>query len=259
MNTLASLSTVVTGAAKGIGAAIARRYALEGASVVIADVDLAAAEALRDELLVQGATAIAVEMDVTDRGAVRAGLAAALDQFGRLDVMVNNAGISLSTTLFDTSQEIWMRHQEVNGLGTLIGMQEAAKRMIERGAPGKIINVTSISGRRNNADWVAYAASKAVTSSLIQSGARALAPYGITVTGIAPGIVATPLWDGVDAEATSREATSREARLARYASQIPLGYVSAAEDLAGAAVFLAGGDSRYMTGQVITVDGGITA
>lgn len=253
MNRLMSLSTVVTGAGTGIGEAIARRYALEGAQVAIADIDLASAVSLRDAIVAQGGTAMAVEMDVTDRAAVRAGLAAVRDRFGRLDVMVNNAGISMSTGVFDTTAEQWMRHQRVNGLGTLIGMQEAAALMIEQGG-GKIINVSSISGRRNNADWVAYAASKASASSLIASGARALAPHGITVTGIAPGIVETPLWRGV-----YQDDAAREDRFAAYAAQIPLGRTSVPDDLTGAAVFLATPDSDYMTGQTITIDGGITA
>lgn len=254
MNRLTSLSTVVTGAGTGIGEAIARRYALEGAQVAIADIDLASAVSLRDAIVAQGGTVMAVEMDVTDRGAVRAGLAAVRDRFGRLDVMVNNAGISMSTGVFDTTAEQWMRHQRVNGLGTLIGMQEAAALMIEQGDGGKIINVSSISGRRNNLDWVAYAASKASGSSLIASGARALAPHGITVTGIAPGIVETPLWRGV-----YQDDAAREARFAAYAAQIPLGRTSVPDDLTGAAVFLATPDSDYMTGQTITIDGGITA
>ncbi len=254
MNRLTSISTVVTGAGKGIGEAIARRYALEGACVTIADIDLAAAAAVCDDIVARGGTAMAVEMDVTDRGAVRAGLAEARGRFGRIDVMVNNAGISFSAELFATSAEIWMRHQRVNGLGTLIGMQESARHMIEQGEGGRIINLTSISGRRNNLDWVAYAASKATTSSLIASGSRALAPHGITVSGIAPGIVETPLWKGV-----FDDDDARAARFERYAAEIPLGRISLADDLAGAAVFLATEDSAYLTGQIVTVDGGITA
>lgn len=253
MGGLASISAVVTGAGAGIGAAIAERYAAEGARVTVADIDRAAADAVRDAILATGGTAISVEMDVTDRAAVRAGLAAARDRFGRLGVMVNNAGISRSTGVLDTTAEQWMRHQRVNGLGTLIGMQEAARLMIADGG-GKIVNVTSISAVRNNADWVAYAASKASASSLISGGTRALARHGITVTGIAPGIVDTPLWGGV-----CESGTGREARLAAYAEQIPLGRVSTAAEVAGAAVFLAGPDSDYMTGQIVTVDGGITA
>lgn len=254
MNRLMSVSTVVTGAGKGIGEAIARRYALEGASVAIADIDFAAAAALRDDIVAQGGTATAVEMDVTDRAAVRSGLAAVTEQFGGVDVMVNNAGISVSTGVFDTTPEQWMLLQRVNGLGTLIGMQEAAALMIAQGRGGKIINVTSISGRRNNADWVAYAASKASGSSLIASGSRALAPHGITVTGIAPGIVETPLWSGV-----YEDDEARSARFDAYASEIPLGRISVADDLSEAAVFLATRGSDYMTGQTITIDGGITA
>lgn len=251
---LTSLSAVVTGAGAGIGAAIARRYGREGALVSVADIDLAAAVAVRDEIVNAGGRAIALEMDVTNRDAVRTGLAAARDRYGRIDVMVNNAGISRSSTLFDTTADDWMRHQRVNGLGVLIGMQEAARLMIADARPGRIVNITSISGKRNNADWVAYAASKASTSSLIHGGARALAPHGITVTGIAPGIVETPLWQGIH---TSE--AEHDARFTRYAREIPLGRVSKAEDLTGAAVFLASADASYMTGQIVTVDGGITA
>ncbi|WP_166869656.1 SDR family NAD(P)-dependent oxidoreductase [Salinibacterium sp. ZJ70] len=254
MNTLASISTVVTGAGKGIGEAIARRYAREGALVAIADIDLAAATSVRDDIVVAGGRALAVEMDVADRVSVRRGIAAAVAEFGRLDVMVNNAGISQSTTLADTTAQVWERHQKVNGLGTLICMQEAARAMIADGIAGKIINLTSISPKRNNADWVAYAASKAMVSSLIASGSRSLAPHGITVTGIAPGIVETPLWNGVH-----ENPADLDARFVAYRAQIPLGRIAVADDLAGAAVFLASEDANYMTGQIITIDGGITA
>lgn len=254
MNRLTSISTVVTGAGKGIGAEIARAYAREGAQVAVADIDLAAATSVCDAIVAQGGLALAVEMDVADRESVRRGLAAAVREFGRLDVMVNNAGISQSTVLADTTVAVWERHQRINGLGTLICMQEAAHVMIDDGVAGKIINLTSISPKRNNADWVAYAASKAMVSSLIASGSRALAPHGITVTGIAPGIVETPLWKGVH-----QNPDELDARFATYRSQIPLGRISVAEDLVGAAIYLASAESDYMTGQIITVDGGITA
>lgn len=254
MNRLTAVSTVVTGAAKGIGAAIAARLCAEGAHVTVSDRDLSAAQAVCARLEAAGGTAIAVEMDVTDRTSVRTGLAHVRDRFGRVDVMVANAGISLSAPLFDTTADLWMRHQQVNGLGTLICMQEAARLMIEQGDGGKIIAVTSTACKRNSADFVAYAASKASTSSLIQDGARALAPHRITVTGIAPGIVETPLWSGI-----IEDDADRHERLAQYARLIPLGHVSVADDLVGAAAFLASADADYMTGQIVTVDGGITA
>lgn len=254
MSRLEGMSALVTGAGTGIGEAIACRYALEGARVTVADIDLSAAAAVRDEIISHGGSALAVEMDVSDRDAVRAGFAATRDRFGRVDVLVANAGISMSTGVFDTTAEQWMRHQRVNGIGTLLPMQEAARIMIEQGGGGKIIVLTSISGRRNNADWVAYAASKAACSSLIASGARSLARHSITVTGIAPGIVETPLWEGV-----YHDADARARRFASYAAEIPLGRTSLPDEMTGAAVFLATPDSDYMTGQIITLDGGITA
>lgn len=246
--------TVVTGAGAGIGEAIAKRFAAESAAVAVADVNFDAALRVRDDIRANGGQAIALEMDVTDRVQVRTGMSRAHAEFGRLDVAVCNAGISFSKELLDTTEDDWMRCQLVNGMGMMITMQEAAKLMIADNTAGKIINLTSISGRRNNSDWVAYAASKAVTSSLIQSGARELAPYGITVTGIAPGIVETPLWSGIyDNE------NELAAHMSQYAQEIPLGYVSKAEDLTGTAVFLASAESNYVTGEIITIDGGITA
>jgi len=251
MGALTSITIAVTGAASGLGRAFALAYAAEGAAVAVADLDLAGAEAVGDRIEADGGAALALRMDVTDRQSVRTGLAEVRDRFGRLDVMVNNAGISASQPLLEVTGEDWMRQLRVNGLGTLIGMQEAARIMIEQGG-GRIIDVTSVAARRSAPTFAPYAASKAAVSSLIQSGARALAPHGITVMGLAPGIVDTGLWDGMDADADARAR-----RLAGYAAGILVGRVSTPDDLVGTAVFLASPASAYLTGQVVMADGGM--
>lgn len=249
---LSNLTIAVTGAASGIGRAFALAYGAEGANVVVADRDLGGAEAVRGEIAAAGGRALAVEVDVTDRRAVRAGLAAARARFGRLDVMCNNAGISQSGPFLETTADEWMRQLRVNGLGTLIGMQESARVFIEQGGGGRIINTTSVAARRSSATFPAYAASKAAVSSLIQSGARALAEHDITVMGLAPGIVDTNLWSGLSADAAERAK-----RLEAYSAGIVRGRVSTPDDLVGTAVFLASPASEYLTGQVIMADGGM--
>lgn len=240
---------VVTGAGAGIGRILALALAQAGARVAVTDRTLADAEQVRNDILTADGTAIAVPIDITERQSIAAGLDGVIANWGRIDVMVNNAGISEEKPFLEITADDLDRTMHVNGLGTLLCMQEAAHRMKERG--GKIINVTSITGKQANATFAHYAASKAAINSLIQSGARSLAP-GITVMGLAPGIVETPLWSGLVADYEARET-----RMSEYASRILLERVSVPEDLAGAAVFLAGDGSDYMTGHILTVDGGL--
>ncbi|MER6170727.1 glucose 1-dehydrogenase [Streptosporangium sp. NPDC001681] len=252
MTRLTGKVVVVTGAGRGIGSAITEALARAGASVIATDLDGASAEAVRDRILAAGGDAIAVTMDVSDRSSVVAGLSAAVDRYGHLDILFNNAGILREDPFLDVTEDDWRQLMTVNGLGTLMCTQEAARIMIAQGRGGKIVNTTSIAARQANATFAHYAASKAVVSSLIQSGARALAPYGITVMGFAPGIVRTEMWEGVVADPEARGA-----REAGYAERILLGRVSVPEDLGPTAVFLAGPGSDYMTGQVVMVDGGM--
>ncbi|GAB3158256.1 (S)-acetoin forming diacetyl reductase [Micromonospora sonneratiae] len=252
MSDLTGKVTVVTGAGSGIGSAVAEALARAGASVVATDRNGPSAEAVRDRILAAGGEAIAVTMDVTDRSSVVAGLAAAVDRYGQLDVLFNNAGILRENPFLEVTEDDWRQLMTVNGLGTLICTQEAAKIMIAQGRGGKIVNTTSITARQANANFAHYAASKAVVSSLIQSGARALAPHGITVMGFAPGIVQTEMWEGVQTDPSARRQ-----KMDDYAKKILVGRVSTPEDLTPIAVFLAGPGSDYMTGQVVMVDGGM--
>lgn len=242
----------ITGAGSGMGAAAARAMSVEGAAVAVLDYNLAAAEEVAQSIREAGGAALAVAVDVRDREQMRAALDSVVSWLGRLDVMVNNAGISAKLPFMETTDDDFRRLHDVNVMGVFIGMQEAARIMIAQGDGGAIINACSVAARQANADFAAYAASKFAVRSLVQSGARALAQHGIVVTGYAPGIVDTPLW--------RRNFDSEEARLAAldgYERRIPAGRLSTPEDVAPVIVFLASADAAYTTGQVVAVDGGL--
>ncbi len=245
---------IVTGGGSGIGAAIARGYAMQGALVVVADLALEAAESVAAEIRGAGGDGHAVRVDVADAASVRELFSFAEGQLGGVDVLVNAAGILVRESFLDISESTWEATIRVNSLGPLLCTREAAKRFIAQGAEtrgaGKIVNICSTSSRRPSGDFASYAASKAALLSLTQSSAKGLAPHGITVNGIGPGIVDTPLW-------RADAVTLRGRSLADYIAQIPLGRLSAPEDVVPTAVFLASDDSDYMTGQLLMVDGGM--
>jgi len=246
------ITVAITGAGNGIGAAIARALASAGARVGVADINEEAATRVADGIRQAGGEALSLQMDVADRASVAAGLTRLVDTFGDLGVMFNNAGISKEIPFLEQTELDWERTHKVNVIGTLICTQEAAKLMIAAGHGGKIVNTTSITARNANAPFAHYAASKAAVSSLIQSSARALAPHDITVTGFAPGVVATEIWEQV-----TPDPEERAKKIADYSSRILRGRVASPDDIVPVALFLAGPGSDYMTGQIITIDGGM--
>ena len=191
-------SIIVTGAGSGIGEAIARDLAAQGGRVAIADINLAAAERVANVIRKDGAEAIALQVDVVDRASVERMIKAAVKAFGRLDVMFNNAGVSKAGLFLEATEADFTRIMNINALGVLIGMQEAAKQMIAQGGGGKIINTASIAGKVGEKIATIYCASKACVISLSQAGAEALGEHNITVNCFSPGFVKTPLWDGLD-------------------------------------------------------------
>jgi meso-butanediol dehydrogenase/(S,S)-butanediol dehydrogenase/diacetyl reductase len=250
-------SCVVTGAARGIGKAVGLRLVQEGANVVFADLNAAqAAEAAREAGKNGKATSVGV--DVGNRDQVRAMIAHAVSEHGKLDIIFNNAGINTIQRFLDATEENFNRIMRVNALGVLICMQEAAKQMIEQGGGGKIINTVSIAGRQGYPDIAPYCASKFAALGLTQAAARALAPHRITVNGFSPGVVDTPLWEQLDREIMALgDSKNPGEAMHNFASSALVGRVSTPEDIVGLAMFLASADSDYITGQVITVDGGM--
>ncbi|WP_293378728.1 SDR family oxidoreductase [Natronospirillum sp.] len=254
---------MITGAARGMGAAVAEDYAAQGANVCVADLNVEGCEEVAARINSKdGGRAIAANLNVTDRAQMRAAVAATVEAFGSLNVMVNNAGINKPLMFMDITEENWQQIMDVNALGTLIGMQEAARQMIDQGkenGPYKIINVGSILSRQAFDDVVPYSCSKHAVLAMINGGAKALVDHNITVNGYGPGVVRTELWEQLDKDLVNigkfdKQGESMD-KLAE--NMILMKRYSYPEDVIGTASFLAAKDSDYMTGQLLMIDGGM--
>lgn len=249
---------VVTGAASGIGLGVAQTLAAEGARVVIADLNEEAAGRAAEQLRSSGGEATAVRADVAHRADVRGVVNHAVKAFGGIDVWFNNAGYNKPLHLLDVTEDNWRSIMDVNGLGTLIGIQEAAKQFIVQGRGGKIINTASMAGRQGYPSFAPYCASKAAVISLTQAAARGLAEHDITCNAFAPGVVDTPLWTRLDRDLMDiGDSSSPGEAMDNFAAGILRGRPARVADIAGTALFLASPDSDYMTGQVVMIDGGM--
>jgi len=249
---------IVTGAARGIGAGIAADLAEKGAHLVIADLNADAARQTASKISSAGGSAIAVAVDVSSRKSVKALIDETVSRFGRLDVMFNNAGISQTCPFLEVTEEDFDRIMKINGLGVLIGTQEAAKQMIAQGHGGKIVNTASIAGKQGYPLFAHYCASKFAVVAITQAAARALAEHKITVNCFGPGVVKTELWEQLDREFMEHGLTQKpEQALNEFSQSILLGRVSLPKDIAGVTTFLASDASDYITGQTVMVDGGM--
>jgi D-sorbitol dehydrogenase (acceptor) len=243
---------VVTGAARGIGRAIARRYVAEGALVAIADVDAAAAETTTAEM---NGRAAAFHCDVSDPASTRAMVERVCARFGRIDILVNNAGIFDMQPILEITEAEYDRVFDVNVKGLLFTLQAVAQEMVGRGVKGKIINIASQAGRRGEPLVAVYCASKAAVISITQSAGQALIAHGINVNGISPGVVDTS-WDNVDALFAKYENRPLGEKKKLVGEAVPFGRMGHAEDLVGASVFLASREADYVVAQTLNVDGG---
>jgi meso-butanediol dehydrogenase/(S,S)-butanediol dehydrogenase/diacetyl reductase len=260
MGNLNGRSALVTGAARGIGRAIAEALLREGANVALCDIDPVVgdvAKSVGGKNDGQPGRAIGVKADASKRSEIRAAVKATVDAFGGLDIMFNNAGINKPLNFMDVTEDNWDLIMKVNSLSVLVGTQEAARQMIAQGKGGKIINTASVASRQGYANMAPYCASKAAVLSLTQAAARALAPHKITVNGFAPGVVLTPLWEQLDKDlvAIGSSKVPGEA-IDAFSSNILVGRAAQAEDITGTTTFLASPASDYITGQIIMVDGG---
>lgn len=239
---------IVTGGGRSIGRTIARRFADEGAQIVIADVIAQNASAVAQEITDASGVAAAIPTDVADESQVQQMVAAVHKRFGRIDVLVNVAGIGLTKLFLDTTIEEWERLIRVNLTGTFLCSQAAARIMVEQGG-GKILNVASLSGQRAGTGRAAYGVSKAGVTLLTKQMALELAQHGIAVNEVVPG--------PVDTEMT--RVTHDEATRQAYYDRTPMGRYATQEEIASAAVFLASSEADFITGHSLNVDGGYAA
>lgn len=242
-------SAVITGAASGIGRAIALKFVHEGAAVMAADLDGKAAMSLADEIEADGGSAIGIGADITKRAEIDVMVAAAIERFGRIDVLVNNAGSRIIKPFLEHTEEDWRRMLDVNLTGHFLCCQAVIPHMLEAGS-GRVINMASIASYVGRPNRAGYVAAKGGLLSLTRALAADMAGKNVTVNALAPGMIASPLNRDFAEDQVLGEAWKTENLAGRWGEP---------EDVAGVATFLASDDAGFITGETITVDGGSIA
>lgn len=249
---LTGRTALVTGAGRGIGRAIALALAREGCQVAVADILPRSAEGVAGEVEALGVKALAVPVDLTRGDEVRRAVAHVLGQFGQLDVLVNNAGWDRMAPFLETDEALWDRLIAVNFKTVLHVCHAALPHMVARGS-GKVINIASDAGRVGSSGEAVYSGTKGAVIAFSKALAREMARHGITVNVVCPGLTDTPLLQSL------REQSPTTAKILDAVTRAtPLGRVAHPEEIAGAVVFLASPEADFITGQTLSVSGGLT-
>jgi len=254
---------VVTGAGQGIGRAIAVRLAKDGFAIGCLDFNAGSAKDTVSRIATGGGEALAVKVDVAQRDQVLQAVDEVVARLGRLDVMINNAGLAPTTPIEEITPEIYRKVFDVNVGGTYWGIQAAVKHFKVRKPTkkgevvGKIISASSQAGQVGNPDLAVYGATKFAIRGITQTAAKDLAALGITVNAYCPGIVRTPMMENIARKVADENGKSVEWGLEQWAKSVLLGRISEPEDVAACVSYLAGPDSNYMTGQAVIIDGGM--
>ncbi|MBV8398398.1 MAG: (S)-acetoin forming diacetyl reductase [Acetobacteraceae bacterium] len=254
---------IITGAGQGIGRAIARRLAKDGFAIGCLDFNADSAKDTASQIIAANGEALGVKVDVAQRDQVFQAADEVIARFGRLNVMINNAGLGPTTPIESITPEIYRKVFDVNVGGTFWGIQAAVKHFKQRKPTkkgeviGKIINASSQAGQVGNPDLAVYGATKFAIRGITQTAAKDLAALGITVNAYCPGIVRTPMMEGIAQKVADENGQSLEWGLEQWAKTVLLGRISEPEDVAACVSYLAGPDSDYMTGQAVIIDGGM--
>ena len=248
---------LVTGGARGFGQAIAELAAEEGARVAVADMNLEGAESVAQGIRDRGGEAVAIEADVSDLASIDAMVGAAIDAFGSIDVLANNAGITRYAPLLEVPESDWDSIMGVNAKGAFFVLQRVAREMVARGQGGRIVNMASVAGKGGRASNAAYAASKAAVIAITLHAAGALAGHGINVNAICPGAAETEMFAGIRRQRAAAFGQTYEENTNATLASVPLGRIIDPQDIARMVVFLAGPGGYNITGQTINVDGGV--
>mgnify|MGYP001205760735 FL=1 len=242
-------SAIVTGAASGIERAIAKKFATEGAHLVTADIDGSTAETVAEEIRADGGTAHSIATDITKRGDVYAMTDTAIDYFGKVDVLVNNAGSRIVKPILDHSEDDWQRMLDVNLTGHFHCCQAVLPHMLAAGF-GRIVNVASVAGSVGRPNRIGYVAAKGGTLAMTRALAADMAGKNITVNALAPGMIASPMNQAVKENPDFGDNWNNDNLVRRWGKP---------EDVAGIAAFLASDEASFITGETINVDGGSIA
>jgi NAD(P)-dependent dehydrogenase (short-subunit alcohol dehydrogenase family) len=250
-------TALITGGAGGIGAAVARRLASEGANVAIADLSLESGEKIAAEIVAAGGKASAYKLDVASPNDVTRVVQAVEAKQGLITMAVTCAGIIRTFPLLELPIEAWNATFAVNLTGTFLIFQAVARRMVAADQPGSLVGISSISGRGGRPDSADYAASKAGVISLVRSAALAFAKNRINVNAVCPGIVETEMTRNIHQDRAKVRGITPEESFANILSTIPLGRAQTASDVADVVAFLLSKDASYITGQALNADGGM--
>jgi meso-butanediol dehydrogenase/(S,S)-butanediol dehydrogenase/diacetyl reductase len=259
---LAGKKALITGGAQGMGAAIAKHWAAQGAAVCVADINEEGVAAVAQEIRDAGGTATHFKLDVTNEEQAEAVVEHVVKEFGEINLLLNNAGVNKPTMFPNTPKENYDFIMNVNAWGKFNVMRAVSKQMIAQGKrdyPYKIINVGSIASRMSFDDIIPYSMAKHAVLALIRGGAKALSPHGITVNGYGPGVVRTEMWEQLDKDLVEIGKFEKPGQSmdTLAANDIELKRYSYPEDIVGTASYLASQESDYMTGQLIMIDGGM--
>jgi 2-deoxy-D-gluconate 3-dehydrogenase len=253
---LSGKSIIVTGGAIGIGKAIVSWLTDAGASVMLTDINMDAANQTAEEIRAEGGKVEAIQADAGNTADAKKVVKAALDAFGNIDILVNNAGIYPASPFLSTTEALWDKVMDVNLKGVFFYSQAAAQAMVEAKRGGKIINVCSIDALRPTGMIAHYNASKGGVLMLTKAMALELAPMNILVNAVAPGGIMTPGTSGIRKTITDMTGITSEQIIEDFLKRVPVGRTGGADDIAKVVLFLASGASDYMCGEMVVVDGG---